>query len=338
MSNYLIGYQSLFPDTFTYKKVSEIADTSYISGTLTTDRTSPYFPNRGDEKVMREDVKASLLLINHLMNENDLKDEIEKIPLFVANGAFIENTERHLNRVANVYRSFTPDMSEEEKIRKMYLASPPLVALETLTNSTMSFIAQYSGLKCHNATFGNTSISGFHAINEAISSLTEYKQSIVCSSNCGGDYSFLMNSSIVGFAENWKESAAVATLLFSNELKKNQKPLCKITHLINGHSIPNLEQNSVIREWKSIIPNEQADLLIYSGAFSSNEHEEDRIYCQQMNQNTFSFYDEFGNLGASNMLLGIIKGVESFNDNCNIIDILDRDIFGRESLVRIEKC
>ena len=79
-------------------------------------------------------------------------------------------------------------MSNEHKIRKIYRSCPPLIALETLTNSTMSYVAQYSGLKFHNATFGNTSQSFYMAINEAVMMLNKknINRAIVGATNCSG--------------------------------------------------------------------------------------------------------------------------------------------------------
>ena len=138
MKHYLLAGKIQFPEDFIDKKVSILANTSYLSGEIKINQESPFYPNRGDEKIMRQDVKASLILLKELIEEIEIESKIENIPLFVANGAFIENTDKHVNKLSNTYKNFLSEMTSEEKARKMYLSTPPLLGLETLTNSTMS--------------------------------------------------------------------------------------------------------------------------------------------------------------------------------------------------------
>jgi hypothetical protein len=43
-------------------------------------------------------------------------------------------------------------------------------------------------------------------------------------------------------------------------------------------------------------------------------------------------------MGPSNIFFGIIKAIEFIQEGSAIIDIVDRDVFGRESIIRVEKC
>ena len=43
-------------------------------------------------------------------------------------------------------------------------------------------------------------------------------------------------------------------------------------------------------------------------------------------------------MGAASIPMGIAKATEFLKQDCNVIDVVDRDIYGRESLIRIEKC
>jgi hypothetical protein len=38
------------------------------------------------------------------------------------------------------------------------------------------------------------------------------------------------------------------------------------------------------------------------------------------------------------VFFGIIKALEFIKKGSNIIDVIDRDVFGRESIIRVEKC
>lgn len=338
MSVYVIGYNSVLPDFFFEKEMSSIKETFYVSGNISVDKSSPFFPSRSDEKIMRQDVKASILVINNLIKELSLTNGVANIPLFVSNGAFIEDSQKYLTRLSNVYQKFTQETIEEERVRKIYMASPPLVALETLTNSTMSFIAQYVGLKGHNTTFGNTSLSAYYSLKEAIVSMDEIGKAFVLSSNCAGSHSFLTNSSVLGYSDAWHESASVGCLVLSNSKEYLENQLCKITHLKQGVNIPDLESNEIIRNWKSLLPDQNADLLIFSGSYTDDSHYMDQKYCNSLCSETYSLFKEYGNLGPSNIILSLIKGIDFLKEGCQKIDVLDRDIYGRESLIRIEKC
>ena len=229
---------------------------------------------------------------------------------------------KHLNRIINVYKSIEKGSSQEEIIRNIYRASSPFIALETLTNSNMSFIAQYTGIKGDNATFGNTSISSVYALQEASIALQTAPMAIVNSSNCAGDYSYLTNSSVLGYDEEWKESTGVACLLLGSQ----------------QNDIPNLESKDIERSWSELIPDTDADAIICSVAYSEKENQLDIDYCKKYNSKVYSHFSSYGNLGPSNVFFGIIKALEFIQKGSNIIDVIDRDVFGRESIIRVEKC
>lgn len=335
---YIKGFKFNAPVTFREIEMSQIKQQYYTAGDLSMNPDVANYPSRSDEKIMRQDVKGSILIINEMIEAAGLENKIENVPLYVANGAFVENVNKHLNRIVNVYKTFDREAADADKIKKIYRASPPLVALETLTNSTMSFIAQYTGIKGNNATFGNTSISALHALQEAEIALQNTSLAIVNSSNCGGDYSYLTNSSVVGYEDQWKESTGVACLLLGNNQDEDGKSLAKITVLKNSFKVPNIESKELDRNWSELLVDDKADVLINSGAYSKTAYELDKAYCEKLNPNTFSSFKEYGNMGPSNIFFGIIKAVKLIEEGCQIVDVLDRDVFGRESVIRVEKC
>ena len=81
-----------------------------------------------------------------------------------------------------------------------------------------------------------------------------------------------------------------------------------------------------------------ADAIICSGAYSEKENQLDIDYCKKYNSNVYSHFSSYGNLGPSNVFFGIIKALEFIQKGSNIIDVIDRDVFGRESIIRVEKC
>lgn len=202
----------------------------------------------------------------------------------------------------------------------------------------MSFIAQYTGIKGNNATFGNTSISSVYALQEASIALQTAPMVIVNSSNCAGDYSYLTNSSVLGYDEEWKESTGVACLLLGSQQNDDRTSLARITLVKNSFNIPNLESKGIERAWSELIPNTDANAIICSGAYSEKENQLDIDYCKKHNSNVYSHFSIYGNLGPSNVFFGIIKALEFIKKGSNIIDVIDRDVFGRESIIRVEKC
>lgn len=343
MHNYVLAYNYQLAQEFVTLDVSSIRNSSFTAGKLKLDSQSPYYPGRSDEKIMRDDVIASIISIKKMLAEARTRgiELPESTVLFVANGAFMDNPEIHLRRIPDVYRSFTPEMTEEEKIKQIYIASPPLLALETLTNGTMSFISQYAGIKGHNTTFGNTSQAGFYALEEATQTLqrTAEKNALVCACNSGGSYSFLTNSTVLGKERGIKESAATANLILKNAAQKPENALCKITSIKSSLVVPSLGKNKIDRTWKNLISDKTADALIFSGAYDQVDYELDLAYCKSITQNTFSYFPEYGNMGPANSVIGIIKAIELIDQkNAETVNVFDRDVYGRESLIRLEKC
>ena len=162
----MVGIKNHVASHFETEVVSETHGKSFRSGSIVLDTTSPYFPKRGDEKIMRQDTKAAIILINELLDAFAVGLDRDEMGLYVASGVFIENFEKHLGHLVSVFEHIIEAKDEAEKLFSIYRASPPLLALQTLTNSTMSFIAQYTGIKGNNATFGTSSSAGFDAILE----------------------------------------------------------------------------------------------------------------------------------------------------------------------------
>lgn len=337
MNAYVLGYHQILPTKFELARVSELEDLSFYSGQLELDRTNKYFPNRSDEKIMRQDVIASVIAVNTLLEKCKIGKEREDFSLFVASGVFIEKIEQHVRHITKVYEELTELSTPKETMQKLYRGSPPLLALQTLTNSAMSFISQYAGIKGNNATFGTNSIAGFHAIEEGVNDVMfRGRYAVVSASNVAATHSYLMNSTLTDTQKNWKESAAAACILLRNN-SINQKSLCKISKLKTVSNLAQLENKKIEQSWQSLIPESKPDAIIFSGAYTNSVFEEDKKYCETLCKETFSRFNEYGNLGPTNTLISLIDGIELIQKGYSKIDILDRDIYGNETLIRIEK-
>lgn len=335
MNKYILSNSEYLPTKWEVEKISSIKNTSFSNGKLDLNSDDPNYPTRSDLKIMRTDIIAAILTIKEMIKDFGLTpEEVSALSLFVGNGAFLDKPEAHLERMPIIYKKFTPEMSEKEKRKLIYRMVPPLVALETLTNSSMSFIAQYTGNHGNNATFGNTSLSTFHAITNAFQCLNDKAPlALISGMNCAGAYSFLTNSSISGYAENWKEGAAVGNLMVSN--KHCDKALAEIVEMKSDDRIPNLETTETERNWKALIGDSTFDQLIFSGAFSEESAKLDQNYCDELHSNTISIFDSYGNIGAANIPVAINIGIRNFDEKIKRVAIIDRDIYGRESFILI---
>ena len=338
MGVFITGYNYNLANQFKSVIASEINKTSFTSGELFLDRSSPFFPGRSDEKIMREDVKSSIITVNKMLSDFTNEKFDDNTDLFVSNGVFIEDTGNHLERILSVYNQIGDESTEVEKIKRLYQAAPPLLALQTLTNSAMSFIAQYTGIKGNNSTFGNTSNSGYLAINKGIQSLRNKNsgKSVVCASNCGGVQSFLTFSPFYSSTENWKESGASACLLFEKG-NSNLRNLGRITKTINHKSFVVLNQSAEEPDYIKLVSDNLGEYCIYSGAYTAIDYEKDKMYFQNHYKKSFSFFPDYGSFGAANVIMSVIKAIELIGQGVEQIDVFDRDPYGRICYLRLEK-
>ena len=335
MAVYILGYNQYLPSTFSEVEVSNAEKLSFISGELELDGQSKFHPGRSDEKIMRQDVKAAIISANEMLEAVSGKEERESMSLYVASGSFVESLDIRLGQFISTYEKFSSLGDEVTKMNKVYRGTPPLLALQTLTNAAMSFIAQYTGVKGNNATFGNTSISAFHALSEGFDDVVfKGTKSVICSANTGGPHSYLMNAPSYPNVEDWKESAAVGTLVLSHEL--NDKVVCSLRLLPVVEGRHDFYDKEIRRNWNLLLKDEKADGLVFSGAYTEESNNKDQQYCDSLNPNNFGLFPDFGNMGSANLIVGINKGIELIKGGLNSVQIVDRDIFGRESGVIIE--
>jgi hypothetical protein len=338
MGIYIQSYQQLLSSRFERKQVSEMYDTVFTCGKLDPDINSPYYPARSDLKIMRVDTIAAILLIKKILAELNLsEDEKKSVALFVANSTFVDQPERYMQRIPEIYTKRAEELTQEQRVKEIIQRVPPLLALETLTNSTMSYIAQYTGLKGENATFGNSSIGSFYALQSCIQVIEKNKniRGIFCGTDCSDIYSYLSNSFLNDETQNWKESAGVSVLILSSNSDNAQ---AKITYTKHDNRIPDLFDKTIQRNWGQLIHNNPAETAIFSGAFTESTYQKDLEYLKGFYTNHFSYYPEFGNMGCSNIGSGIIKAIELLKSGIKSVDVLDRDIYGRESVIRVEQC
>ena len=222
---------------FNNKKIGQI-------GILDIDKENKFYPPKPELKIMRLDVLAATICIRELIQEANInKKDIEEIDLYVSNGAFVENLfDQNTKNFKNFKKVFSINDNKKRQ-KKFFRVSPPLLALNTLTNATESYAAQFTGIAGNNTTFGNTSISGFYVIQEAVTNIAAGKtaMAVVGGSNRSGITSLFTHHEFI--KPDWRESpGAIFILLESAESVKNsnRKILGKISHIEHGKSVPSL--------------------------------------------------------------------------------------------------
>jgi hypothetical protein len=339
MSAYIAAFNSLLPCRFKTEQISGITALEFVSGEFETDPTSDYFPNRSDLKIMRPEVIASILVTNALIKKLPAGFNLENSGLFVASGVFIEKSDEHLQQVMKIFEDYEGLANRTERMHKLYRASPPLLALQTLTNSCMSFISQYTGIKGNNATYGTTSSAGFMALEQAVKEAVYRRtSSFVCAANCAGPISALMNMAFKQNTAGWKESAAAASVLIVPE-NSGLTPVAKISlpAVKNNDPVHGEEGQNISGILDTLVS--KAECTIISGAFTPSENEQLQKAPDPRHQPVTSFFDMLGNTGPVNLLVSMGIALEYLAaKKFSQVDLVDRDVYGRFSIIRLEAC
>jgi len=203
----------------------------------------------------------------------------------------------------------------------------------------MSFIAQYAGLKGNNATFGNTSISTYYALKQGVNEIKNGENYCwVSSSNGANIYSHIMNRSTSEVELSGIENSGGGHIILSKKRHKDNKVLCKITKMTNTKKVPTLHDQTIKRTWDELLKSSKSELIIFSGAIDQGLNYKDEQYLKTLNIPTISIFEKYGFLGVSNLIFGIIEGIKHIKNGVKSIDVIDRDVYGRESLITIELC
>lgn len=319
--------------------ISEIRNIQAKIGILENNKDDSYYPNRGDTKIMRQEIISSIVTLGQWIEANpDVKENLKESSLFIANGCFLEDSNKHFSRMKKVFEKTTKLTDRIEQAKLLFKNIPPLTALETLTNSNMSFVAQYLDIHGNNTTFGNTSYAGFSALQSAANDLKHSNSpyALIGGANGSGSYSTLNNIHLFPEATNWKESAAVAYVLLSNE-KKNASS--KITHYELKTFTPSLKRVFSTKQFEEVISQlKNIDQVIFSGAFCDYQQEKLLKIVESYQVPHYSFYETYGNIGASSIPMGIVQGDTWIQSGkANRILIVDLDSYGRLTTIQIEK-
>ena len=330
----IMAFRYKLPSQFKVLEISPTHQKKMLTGVLSPDKNSPFYPSRSDEKIMRTDVVSAIIGILEMLHELKITtSERNKMALFVANSIFIEENNKNLNRALGVLNKLEEYITDKQKLQAIYKNTPPLLALETLTNATMSFISKYSKIKGQNTTFGSTSHAAFEALEEAIYQVKSKKKKVlVGGSNCSGLYSFLAYQNFYKDTTAWKESAGASFMILGNEGK------IKISKIQHNYKLPSLGEQIITRNWKHFFKNNPPDFIVYSGGYTTEVFSENEKEIKQICSNYYTWEKEYGNLGSAAIFMNLAYGSELIEKGITqTVDILNRDVYGREAHIRLEK-
>ncbi len=337
MSVYIRSYHYQLPDSFEDKCISEKEGVIGKFGRLSTDTSHPFYPRRSDAKIMRKDVIASIIVINEMLEKfNFSKDVLAEMGLFVANGSFFEEGNKNMQRAIKALRNITGVRDKTVQLKQVYKSVSPLTALETLTNSTMSFISQYSGIKGNNSTFGTTSYGGFAALEAGIQNiiLRQSKFSMVGGANGSGIYSALNYLRFYKEVDDWVESEVSSFLLLQ---KDKEKAIARISDYKTAAIVPSLLERIKNNSWASFLKGTQPEIVVHSGGFTKKEINNNIEVLDGLGVRSYSWNPEYGNFGAASLMMNLAKATQFIEEGCGVAAVLDRDPYGREVYVQLTK-
>lgn len=339
MSVYIRTYNYKLPDSFEEKYISHERDIKGRFGCFDIAKSHPLYPERSDAKIMRVDVIASIIVIIEMLQKMDYSEVVlEEMSLLVANGAFLEEENKHMRRIMKTLQNISEIENQTEKLAHVYRSVPPLTALETLTNSTMSFIAKYTGIKGNNTTYGNTSYGGYAALTKGFDDVLNGNANCALAggANGSGVYAALAHLNFCDVTEGWTESAACAFIVLQNDATD---AVAEITTYQHDKVVPSLFSSNKRRNWKAFFEDRKdTEMVIYSGGFTPDEFNNNKKEVAQIAGQHFSWNDEYGNLGAAAIPMNVVKGIQYIEEGkCNIVDVVDRDVYGRETYLQLSK-
>ncbi len=135
-------------------------------------RDNPYYPKPSDLKILRTDTIAAIIAASRLVEKLDFDSQkLQQADLWISTGNFAEKLLDENSKLVKYLTKSYEIQDRKQRLQRIYRVIPPMLGLNTLTNATESYVAQYLGIKGRSTTVGNTSASSFYVIQKAISRL-----------------------------------------------------------------------------------------------------------------------------------------------------------------------
>lgn len=315
---------------------------AYI-GTLQLDKQSPFYPDTKDLKIMRTDVIGVTVAAQEILKRTGLnKEDMEDVPLFLAAGLSMDQVDQDIRALISAYLVNYESDDGSKRNCAVNNATHPLVALKSLPNAALNFVAKYSGARGNNTTYGNTSHSSFYALDDSVRliGMGQASKVLLSAVNCCGIFSSLTYMNFNHQADEWKDSTAAGCLLIESEeslAERNKKGLAEITHIKSLTFVPDVDsmENKLILH-KELLPQKLSSTVVFSGTFNAELYTQFHRQLAEVYQDTYSWYPRLGNTGPMNVLLNIATAIELLNkQDRDSVDCIDIDPYGRSSYIKI---
>ncbi len=286
-------------------------------------REHPYYPKPQDLKILRTDTIAAIIAGRTLVEKLNLdQGKIQKADLWISTGNFAEKLLDENSKLVKYLTKAYEIQDRIQRLKRIYRVIPPMLGLNTLTNATESYVAQYLGIKGRSTTVGNTSASSFYVIQKAISRLKAGETDLAIA---GG--SVLSDDAELLLLRNYLQKPRAITGAAFLALTVSQTPGTKA-------QIENLFQVYVdaLKDSGQVNVPAKSKMLIYSNPFNSvqvNPGQWEQVY---------RFDQFFGYTGSISMFVMIAVALAYFElEQAGAIDCLDVDPLGRISFLTIKR-
>ncbi len=279
-----------------------------------------FYPSRADIKILRTDTIAAVYAVRRMVKDFGLQPELlERAGLWVTSGAFEDRLLYDNSKLVRYLKKAFEARDQKERLRRTYRAIPPMLGLNTLTNATESFVAQYAGIRGRSTTVGNTSASGYYALSKARQRLEVFGSGLEIAGGSNlADTSFFLTWKNYQPVENPRGFTGAAFLALQST-QGNARALARLENLHHAFDI---------REF--VLPATESNTLIVSNpyGFELSAGRYARI---------LDMYSIAGNGGAVMFFVAVLFALSLLkNEKLKQVDCLDIDLYGRTSFVTVK--
>ncbi len=279
-----------------------------------------FYPSRADLKILRSDTIAAIYAVRRMIKDFSLPQHfLERAGLWVSTGAFEDRLLYEQSKLVRYLKKAFESQDKEQRLKRTYRAIPPMLGLNTLTNATESFVAQYAGIKGRSTTVGNTSASGYYALAKAKQRLEVFGSplEIVGGANLA-DTSFFMMWHNYRPVEQPKGLTGGVFLTLQSKVNGTE-PIAQLLNLRHFFSAETVS-----------LPITEREVMILSNPYGFE------LQLEGYKQ-IIDLYSIAGNAGAVMLYLAVLLAIALIErSQAEAVDCLDIDLYGRISFLTVK--
>jgi len=307
------------------------------------DENAPHYPTRKARKTMSPDSVAAVVCTGELLDAANLAGtDLTEVPFFVAAGPSLDSADADV-AVEALEHAIDGNATPQEHFSLLFDGTHPLFALRVLSNAGSCHVAQRFGLTGDSTTFGTTSTDGFHALETAVDYVRTGRapMAVVGVYNGSGPLTALSHWTLRRAGELWRESGACVFVLvesLSAARAREAAPLALIDKVVAPPMVPSVLSPMRPEPYAFMADEERSGSVVFSGGFCDADYEAERSVARALWDDTFSWYEALGTLGTASVLVSLATGVARIRaGEIEASDGIDRDLYGRETRVRVRR-